>query len=197
MKARDFLISSVQQQHRCHERPLLTVPLTSLTNWDKQSRAQWLWPPWDIILHTTLLLYSFCELLNSPWMFISPIKLAQLVEASSACFTAEDNKNILYLTMFLLKTIPTVCTVVSLWTTMAWFVCLYFVTWCTGRCPLNCTVIGSGEKSWHQKKKKKSYITNCMFFINEWFSSPDVTTAPNTSSAPSRHIKTLSRCKAS
>lgn len=31
MEAQDFLISSVQQQHRCHEHPLLTVPLTSLT----------------------------------------------------------------------------------------------------------------------------------------------------------------------
>lgn len=46
MKARDFLISSVQQQHRCHEGPLLTVPLTSLTK--LRQIAQWLWPSWEI-----------------------------------------------------------------------------------------------------------------------------------------------------
>lgn len=131
-------------------------------NWDKQSSTQWLSPTWGIV--TSLLPCSFCELLNSPCMLI---KLAQLLEASSACFTADNKKNIPYLTMLLLQTTPTVCAAVSVWTTMAWFVCLYFVTWCTGRCLLNRTVIGSGEEIWHRKKKKQ-ILHNKLDILYRW-----------------------------
>lgn len=55
-----------------------------------------------------------------------------------------------YWTMFMLNTACVQQHVHNGITTMGWFVSLYFVAsaWWTGRCLMNCTVIGSGRKSW-------------------------------------------------
>lgn len=101
-------------------------------------------------------------------------KMAQRLRPCQFLFCWRWSKIFYTFNVFAKNHCSNVWTMVPARTTMAWSVCLYFVTLCTGRCLLNCTVIGSGRKSWH-KKKKKSDITICIFFIDEWHGSPDVT----------------------